>query len=1163
MRLKRVRIFGFKTFADRSEFSLEGGVVAVIGPNGCGKSNLVDAILWGLGEGNARQLRAQTGQDVIFSGSARRKALGYAEVSLLFDNEDGALPIDTPEVSITRRVTRNGESEYSINRSHCRLRDIHDLLADSGLGRAGYSIVGQKETDAAVSASAEDRRAWIDEAAGVQRYRVRKIDSLKRLEQAQEHLSRVGDILTELENQREPLRAEAEVATNYRNVLNALREVELGQLIFEVCKAIRDVEEAEQRIEQAQQLARAESERAERLEEDIAAATGKLAELDGRLEALRTEQQANTTAEERATANLRVLEERLSGLGEQERNFRDDSVALTDRIREVEVEVAEANTELASELSDLEALQTEVGGSGKEAAELQEELKRLEVELQSARNLETKRFKQEAEQSMRVDRVASAERELAGVNAAIPELEAAILEAQASSDVLSASDEGASLKIKELERSLAELQSKEQTLAQENRRALAERAAVEGRIRGIEATINAHEGLTQGSRAVLEAVGRKELLGSYVPVGDAVEADRELALAIETALGASANDLIVEDAAAAKQAIEWLKSRRAGRATFQPIPLMKPSHLNSDLPGKAGVVGRASDLVRCSSKHRPVVESLLGRIVVVETIDDALRYAKTSGWSRLVTLQGEVQHSGGAVTGGQHGHHSYGLVQRRADLLELEDQLSSIDEVLRGLDASAGKIELQRSALQNELEELRSARALSEGEREDARQFLRTLSDELKDTLKQQTRLTLEIETIRTSKAEPVIVPDIVALDAARDAAMRELAAKSADAESAETRLRDLESRVRTARNRVDAANKRLQGANDQHRHREQRLSGIGPERERLLAEAQATTIERDAAHQRALDSQGKIFVAQGERRELADATRSLGEALKEARDNALAIGTGSHQAELARARAESKRASAQERLLQEYGMSEDDALDQEGRHEVPADAASLAPRLRRELKAMGDVNLGAIEAFDRLTQRLEELGAQRQDILEGIEQVEASIRELDKLTRHRFISTFEAVQEAFAEIFKNLFGGGEGALALSNPERILDSGIDLIVQLPGKKRQPLALLSGGERSLCASAFLFALLKVKPSPLVVMDEVDAPLDGANVERFARALQEFSAKTQFIVITHNTTTIETIPVWLGVSMQEPGVSTLLPTTLPGRVPPEGEPELALN
>jgi chromosome segregation protein len=1153
MRLKRVRIFGFKTFADRTEVNLDGGVIAVVGPNGCGKSNLVDAILWGLGEGNSRHLRANSSQDVIFSGSAKRKPVGFAEVSLLFDNEDGALPIETPEVTITRRLNRAGDSEYSINRRTCRLRDIYDLLADSGLGRAGYAIVGQKEIDAALSASAEDRRAWVDEAAGVQRYRARKVESLRRLAAAQEHLSRVADILRELTAQREPLREEAEVAIRYKSVQESLREVELGLLIQEASAAVRELKELQARIDEAARLVREELARAESLDEQVRGMGLLISEIESEMDSIRGLQQGSLTALERAEANLALVKQRLESLDEQEKSLSEDEESAQVRIAEAESELREATEQEAAELANLSRLREELGGAGVEANRLRDSLTAVQRELAKAREAEARRLKREAEQAHQAERRTAVRRELDGIEATLPELEQGIAEAQTALDAQTAVVSEAQAQIKELEGQVLEVRRDEERDAQSVRQALSQKASLEGRRRGIEATIDAHEGLTQGTKAVLEAADRGLLDAEYTPVAEAVEADRELALAIETALGGSANDLIVDHDSDAKAAINWLKQNRAGRATFQPIPLMRPVEPSFELRrllGERGVVGRASELVSCKARFRPVIDSLLGRVVVVQELDVALRLAKTSGWSRMVTLEGEIVHSSGAVTGGQQARQGYGMVQRKADLAELETELAGLDRTVREFDKRSAGRTAKRSQLDAALAEARERLAVENRESAENGKFLRTLLDERQSTIRGRDRLLRELELLdRDGEADASEAVDIGEVESRRDDLMKQLAARSADAEQAEARLREAETRVQQAQVRLYASRKRLQLAQEAEETRHSKLRNLGPLREKYAAEIVSLGEDQSAARRSREEADQALAKAHEERRRLLEQSYALTEQAKGARENAGSMGGAAHQAELSRARAESRRAAAFERLFEEYGLGEEDALRQEGQHEVPADAQSLVNRLRRELRAMGDVNLGAIDAFERLNQRVEELGAQQQDVLDGIAQVEASISELDKLTRDRFLSTFTALETSFSESFQKLFGGGEGKIALTDPTRVLESGIDLQITLPGKKRQPLQLLSGGERSLCCAAFLFSLLRVKPSPLVVLDEVDAPLDGRNVERFAAALHELTDQTQFIVITHNPTTIETAPVWLGVTMQEPGVSSLVPARLP--------------
>jgi chromosome segregation protein len=1152
MRLKRVRIFGFKTFADRTEFSLDGGFVAVVGPNGCGKSNLVDAILWGLGEGNSRTLRAQTSQDVIFSGSPKRKAVGFAEVTLFFDNEDGALPIDTPEVTITRRLTRAGDSEYSINKRTCRLRDIYDLLADSGLGRAGYAIVGQKEIDAALSASAEDRRAWVDEAAGVQRYRARKVESQRRLNQAHEHLDRVSDILRELEAQREPLKEEAEEAIRYKSILGALKDVEVGLLVEEVARAVREVADFEKHLEESARIGREEVERAARLDHEVRVTGQQISELEQELDTIRGLQQGSLTAIERSEANLRLLNQRLASLAEQEQGLTDDAEVHSQRIAEAEAEVEGLRREERTEAEALESLRHELAGVGEEAGRLTAELRAVEKELEEARRIHARRLKGDAERAHRAERRALVKRELSGIEASLPDLENGIAEAQAAFEAVAGAGQARQDEIKALEVRIQEVRQEEERDAQAVRKSMAEKASLEGRKRGIEATLDAHEGLTQGARAVMEASDRGILDAEYTPVGQAVTADRELALAIETALGGSANDLICDDPQDAKRAIEWLKSHRAGRATFQPIPLMRPVEPSYELRRmlqERGVVGRASELVECKSRHRPVVDSLLGRVVIVETIDDALRLARTSGWARLVTLDGEVVHSGGAVTGGQQNRQSYGLVQRKADLADIEDEIVKLDRIVREFDGRSARRHRERQQAEERIRAIREEGAAHQREVNEARGFLQTLEGERKSALREREKLVNELAGLDAAATEDLPEVDLPAVEARRDAALKALASKSVDAEQAETRLREAESRAHQARTRREAGERRLNAAREAEATRARRVQNLEPERVRIRAEMVETEALLAKANANKGEADARLEAAQEQRRKLLEESLRLAEDAKAARDNAAAVTDAAHQAELGRARAESRRASALARLADEYALTEEEALAQQGQHTLPDDAQTVVNRLRRELRSMGDVNLGAIEAYERLNTRFEELHAQEQDIREGMAQVEAGIRELDKLTRDRFLSTFTALEGEFSLAYQKLFGGGEGKIALSDPEHVLESGIDLLITLPGKKRQPLQLLSGGERSLSAMAFLFALLKVKPSPLVVLDEVDAPLDGRNVERFAASLMDLTDRTQFIVITHNHTTISSAPTLLGVTMQDPGVSVLLPARLP--------------
>lgn len=1150
MRLKRVKIFGFKTFADRTEFDIQSELTAVVGSNGCGKSNLVDAILWGLGEASPRHLRAASGVDVIFNGSAQRKPLGFAEVTLLFDNEDNSLPIDAPEVTVTRRLTRSGDGEYRINKTVCRQRDVFELFADSGLGRTGYAIVGQKEIDAALSASPEDRRSWLDEAAGVQRYRARKVEAQRRLAAAKTHLERITDILRELEAQREPLRDEAEVAQRYKTALHSLRQVETGLLIHDLRKAVNEIEAATERGDQASKLLADETERAEQLDRELHTVSSSIEHLDAELEAARVAQNAAMTAYERCAGDLRLADQKLASLDEIESSLGASDPNTEARVAETAEEVDRARAEAGADEAAFEALRRDSAGTDEAATKLTTELRALERELEDAKRIEAARMKQSVELAHRQERARSASRELKGILDSEAETAQAVREAEADEATSKAAVDTLRVRIAALHDELSAWQKREDECAASVRTALADRAGLSGRIQGIEATLAAHEGLSQGARAVMEAADRGELHGEFTPVGQALSAAERLTVAIETALGASVNDLIVDSEQTAKDAVAWLKQNRAGRATFQPIPMVHPRDPGPEfkrLIHERGVVGCASELVECAPSVRPVIDSLLNRVLIVEDIDDALRISRDSSrpYRCLVTIDGELIHSAGAVTGGAAGKQSYGLVQRKSDLQRLQRELAKLDSVVGKAESEGAKRAAEReriaAGLELALSELKDAEVASA----DARRFADSLREEAAAANKAKARLEKEVAENEGSGQTTLIAEvDAAAIEARRHNLLKALAAQTADAEGMESRLLEAEQRRDAARARLQAAERRLENLVAAEAHRAKRLENLGPERIRLRAEVERLAKELERGTKARSGAEERLQKHQVAKRELVDRSVGLSESAKIARDSLHALSDSSHQAELQRTRAEGRRVAAIERLLEEYGISEMDALASPI-EEIPSDAAALVGRLRRDIRAMGDVNIGAIEAYERLTVRFDELDVQQTDILRGIADVEGSIAELDGLTRDKFVDTYEQVRLHFAGMVARLFGGGEGVIELTDPSAILDSGIDIVVTLPGKKKQQLALLSGGERSLCAMAFLFALLEVKCSPLVVLDEVDAPLDGINVERFAKLLQDYSKRTQFIVITHNRETIAAAPMWLGVTMQEPGVSTLIP------------------
>ncbi len=1153
MRLKRVKIFGFKTFAEKTELILDGDIIAIVGPNGCGKSNIVDAILWGLGEPNSRNLRAATSLDVIFNGSPKRKPLGYAEVTLVFDNEDGSLPLDAAEVAITRRVTRAGDSHFSINRKTCRLKDIYDLLADSGLGRAGYSIVGQREIDQALSASADDRRSWIDEAAGVQRFRAKRVESVRRMESAKEHLSRIEQILADIEFQREPLRDEAETAKRFLALKSALVQLEVDLLVKEVFEAVSDAEILASRLDETDGSRNRQLALELDLSEKISEAGEVVGDLERKLDAVRELRQSQHNIADRAASNIELIRQRLRSLDEFESNLETEQNTTEGHLVDAESDVAKALAEEQEARALMDAISADQITDAGRAADLQAELTAIDGQLSEAKALQAQAVKKSAEIEANKSRLKMIHHEIAGIEASLPAVGAELKTARENAGLKELHLEEGVRALRELETNTQNQKETEESLRKRIAQIRAELSSDEARARALESTIDSHEGLSQGGSAVMKLVRDGELNPVYTPVAEAFDAHADHATAIETALGGAVHDLIVPAEQHAKQAIQILKERRLGRATFQPLTLVRQNHGQAELrrlTHEKGVVGVASDLVECANEHRPVAESLLGRILVVETLDDSLRLAKTKGWSKIVTLDGEVVFSSGAVAGGRAARAPAGIIHRKAELELLHGRVGHSRELMGEIEVALVEVQRELEGVKLTLRSQQDALATLSTEKVEAEKWAHGLQTEWDSSCRDRDRLIREADSLKETPLDPSFAPvDLHDLGERRDTLLSSLSALRAELEARNVRVKDAQRRLEEAVARKSKAEERILTADEKREAR--------AERKRLIVEERLESTDKLTEHEqereRALCELSKceteIAEVTARRQSALEASYAVSDELKRVQQQIRDLEQAIHRLEVERARLDSRRTAAVERLLEEYSLTEADAMSKGPTVQIPEDAGQIVGRLRRDIRALGDVNVGAIEAFERLTQRFSELDLQRQDVQESLDEIQGAVRELDRLTRDKFLATFEQVRDAFRSTFTELFGGGQADLSLTNTEQVLTAGVDVEVTLPGKKRQRLELLSGGERSMSAVAFLFALLRVKPSPLVVLDEVDAPLDGRNVERYISVLKSCTDRTQFLVITHNPVTIEAAPVWFGVTMQEPGCTSVIPCRLP--------------
>ncbi|MBV6503266.1 MAG: Chromosome partition protein Smc [Fimbriimonadales bacterium] len=1161
MKLKHVKIYGFKTFADRTEFEMDGNLIAVVGPNGCGKSNIVDAIMWALGEPSPKNLRAHNSADIIFAGSSLRKPLGFAEVTLTFDNSEGRLPIDTTDVVVSRRVDRSGESHYAINGRACRQKDVYELFADSGLGRTGYAIVSQSDIDAALSASAEERRTWLDEAAGVQRYRSRKNEALKRLDSALVHLQRVNDVIQEIELQREPLREQAEAARTYKGLVSSLREIESGLLIVEAVEAKEQVRVLGANVSEKRREAEEARKAAQKAESLSDEASSALLGIEKSLDAKTTEYHAASSNLERAVARVALAKQRLESLDELDANRDAEAQAASERIERAKKALELAERELTSATEAVDMLVQVLSGSDEMAQRLQQKLAQAESALAQARLASVDRIHREARITHLRERRSAIDRELEGAEAALPQLQQGVQDGEAKLQAERASLDAARHRLAEARESLASLQDAAKGLEGRRRTLLAEQAGLEGKASALRATLEAGEGMPAGVRAILAAHSEGALEGDFIPVSAAIHVESTLTKAIEAALGPSAGDLITSRIDLAREAIEYLKSEGAGRATFLPLDTLRqrerPEGLTR-LAARPGVLGIAADLVGCDPVHKPAVEFLLGSVLIVEDSKVAASLARETGYRSIATLDGELLRAGGSLTGGSYRREVAGPIQRASELEETHARLTELAEALQAIHQESERLSASASELSGD--EAKALKEVSEFEVSVAEivQWLTALREELSATDRAIERLRAERNQIESELAvshgdDAATEATVQHAETERNELLSLVAAKSADADQARRALADARERKDAAQARVNLARADYEDATAYTQTRSQRLENLGQERERQLAAIQQSEADRANCEEAVAWVTKELEELRNQRQTLEEQRSAMLLQARQLHERARELDDASYRDDILRARSETKLASVLARLLEEYNVSEEEAEQLAPTVELPDDAPKIAGRLRREIRSLGDVNIGAIEAYDILSERYETLTTQREDILESKAELDRTISELDRLTRGAFTKTFDEVNEAFREMFARLFGGGDAVLRLTDPERILETGVEIEVQVPGKAKQRLELLSGGERALSACAFLFALFKVKPSPLSVLDELDAPLDGRNVERYVDLLRDFAAENQFIVITHNPTTIAAAPIWFGVTMQEPGVSTVIPYRAAEHVP----------
>lgn len=1179
MYLKALEIQGFKSFPDKTVLNFGEDITAIVGPNGSGKSNISDAIRWVMGEQNSRQLRGAKMEDVIFGGTEKRRAMGFAQVTLVIDNTEHIFNRDEAEVAVTRRYYRSGESEYYINRQSVRLKDVNELFMDTGMGREGYSIIGQGKIDEILSVRSDDRREVFEEAAGISKYRHRKEESERKLQRTEENLVRINDKITELELQVEPLRKQAETAKKYLVLRDELRTLEISvwlenlqklkadrlklQADFETAQA--DQKKAQDELDrvyaQAEECSRllhendcAAEEKRGRIsalesaigEHESAAAVARttaqhhaetiermdreMSESRSRTESLHEQMQVMARRMEEIDASARTLENEIAALCEEMRGSSDAAAAAAAQLEQLRRREAQEVAGAAQAQAELSAITAGSDEIAQRTAELTEELTQSEEKLTQTRR--------EAAQNEK-------------------ELLSAREEEQAAANIIG----GHSLKMEGRQRRAKE------SIEQKNQLSLQEKTIAD-RIRLLSEMEKEYEGFSKAVKIVMRAAEARTLSGIHGPVGNLIHTDKDCSVAIEIALGGALQHIVVDTKNDGKNAIGLLKQRDGGRATFLPLDTIRGRSLRENgLENEYGFVGIASKLVRCDRRYGSVIENLLGATVVVEDLDCGIQMAKRhDNRFRIVTLDGQVINAGGSMTGGSVSRNA-GILSRSGELEQLHKKLKKIQSQLQDatLLAESANRELQKA--QYELEVARDQQRQA-NDRVLTLEGRKNHYDMLIESLEQQQEsLRIQKENLQKRSTD----------DAGRmDTIRRTIADFTARAEETREEIEMLQRRQETARQGLGEMADRLtekkaqqaalsaegesarRSMEDLSRLRES-LEGEHTDRESLRAQMEQAMAQARAEEER----------QQQEARELRGGIEEHRQALQKLSEEKMALETRRSQTdrlsrtcndtllncerEVTRLEGKLNGSALEEKqildkLWERYELSHSDAQALRVELESVPKATRRIGELNREIKGLGAINIGAIEEFDRVNTRYTYLSDQRNDVEKAKEELLGIIEEITKQMTEIFATQFEILKQSFQETFLELFGGGRATLELEDENDILRCGIEIKAQPPGKQLKTLSLLSGGEKAFVAIALYFAILKVHPTPFCVMDEIEAALDESNVVRYARYMRRIAGKTQFIVITHRRGTMEEADVLYGITMQERGVSTVLTANL---------------
>ena len=1179
MYLKNIEVYGFKSFAQKINFEFHNGITGIVGPNGSGKSNVGDAVRWVLGEQSAKQLRGGNMQDVIFSGTENRKPLSFASVSITLDNSDHKLPVDYNEVTVARRLYRSGESEYLINGSGCRLKDIQEMFYDTGIGKEGYSIIGQGQIDKILSGKPEERRELFDEAAGIVKFKRRKITTLKKLDEERQNLVRVTDILSELTKQLGPLERQSETARIYLAKRDELKELDINLFLLDHQRTGELLNELETKLSQAQQELDEAQSAYEQTKAEYERLEQELEELNTKLDALKEEQQENALLKQQYEGQVKVLEEQISSGRQNSEHFRSRLTVLKDDLQKRSKEkeklteeraalynrLKETRDNLKKETESLENIVSNVD----ECTQAVEDGKNEIIEILNSRATtkgKAQRFDAMMEQ---LDiRKAEVSRRILRLKSEEAILESDREKAQKQYDAVTNVIQSTNAECVRLDEEIHQIQEKlkKQNSQMEIGQTAYHREA--SRLESLRNITERYDGYGNSIRRVMEQKSREP--GIRGVVADIIHVQKDYEVAIETALGGSIQNIVTDNEQTAKRMISFLKKNRYGRATFLPLSNIsgRGGLAQKDVLREPGVVGTANTLVEADAEYSELVMYLLGRVLVVDNIDHAIAIGKKYRHSlRMVTIEGESLSPGGSMTGGAFKNNS-NLLGRRREIEELERSVGILKKELEETQRAIGENRSRRNVLRDTIADFQQQLQQQYVEQNTAKMNLAQIQEKEDEIQSSYRRIEREQEELRQQAGE--IRQD-------HSSIARELEDSQKDEKELEvfieTKQKELEEwkAEETEKNHVLEKIRLEESSLEQQNHfLQENISRLENEIEAYHRESEEITenLSRSAEeiHKKedGIEELKKAVTECTGKEEVLDVRRIEWQEEKEKRSTShksffekrdhLSEKTSLLDKECFRLRSQAEKIEEQREsqisyMWEEYEITPNNALQY--RKEELTDRQTIKKdvlRIKDEIRKLGSVNVNAIEDYKNLLERHTFLSAQYEDIVKAEETLEGIIQELDEGMRKQFTEKFRDIQREFDKAFKELFGGGKGTLELAEDEDILEAGIRIISQPPGKKLQNMMQLSGGEKALTAIALLFAIQNLKPSPFCLLDEIEAALDDSNVGRFASYLQKLTKNTQFIIITHRRGTMNAADRLYGITMQEKGVSTLVSVDL---------------